>query len=239
MENQGGRAEPVRVSILTYLWREWVRPIGLLVLLVGSLRSAIADWNDVPTGSMKPTILVGERIAVNRLAYDLKVPFTTWHLAEWGAPERGDVVVLNSPADGIRLVKRVVGLPGETIEMRQNRLFINGAPVSYTEFPPATADALPMAEREGRVFALEHLGEHVHPVAGLPARDALRSFGPLTIPEGRYFVMGDSRDDSLDSRYFGTVARTAVLGRAEAVVASLDPDRGYAPRWNRWFTRLP
>ena len=100
-----------------------------MLVTVGSLRSTIANWNDVPTGSMRPTILEGERIFVNKVAYDLKIPFTSVRLFEWGNPQRGDIVVLYSPADGKRLVKRVVGLPGDRLALVQGRLLINGAPV--------------------------------------------------------------------------------------------------------------
>jgi len=99
-------------------WQREIRPLLILVLVLFSIRSSLADWNDVPSGSMQPTILVGDRIFVNKLAYDLKVPFTTWHLAEWSQPSRGDIVVFYSPRDGTRLVKRVVGLPGDTLELR-------------------------------------------------------------------------------------------------------------------------
>ena len=109
------------------LWQEWLRPLILVVAVMAPLRSAVADWNDVPTGSMKPTILEGDRVVVNKLAYDLKVPFTTWHLAQWDDPERGDIVVFWSPADGKRLVKRAVGIPGDKIELRDNMLVVNGA----------------------------------------------------------------------------------------------------------------
>src|SRR5438445_9053118 len=112
-------------------WRKEIRPLILLALVLLSIRSSLADWNDVPTGSMKPTILEGDRVYVNKLAYDLKVPFTTWHLAEWSHPQRGDIVVFFSPHDGKRLVKRVIGLPGDTIELRNNALVINGEPVTY------------------------------------------------------------------------------------------------------------
>ena len=116
-------------------WRNFVRhdakPLLITVLVLSAFRSAIADWNDVPTGSMKPTILEGDRVFVNKLAYDLKFPFTTWHLAQWDNPKRGDIVVFYSPLDGKRLVKRVVGLPGDRIELRNNRLLVNDAPVTY------------------------------------------------------------------------------------------------------------
>ena len=85
---------------LIWLWNEWIKSLLIVLVTVGGFRSAIADWNDVPSGSMKPTILEGDRIVVNKLAYDLKVPFTRWRLARWTSPQRGDIVVLFSPADG-------------------------------------------------------------------------------------------------------------------------------------------
>src|ERR1051325_485227 len=89
-------------------WHKEIRPLLILLFIGFSIRSSLADWNDVPTGSMKPTILEGDRVLVNKLAYDLKVPFTTWHIAEWSNPQRGDIVVFFSPHDGKRLVKRDV-----------------------------------------------------------------------------------------------------------------------------------
>ena len=93
----------------------WIFSLLVAVLIATSIKSAIADWNTVPTGSMKPTIVEGDRIFVNKLAYDLKVPYTTFHIAEWDNPKRGEIVVFYSPEDGKRLVKRVVGTPGDTI----------------------------------------------------------------------------------------------------------------------------
>ena len=109
----------------------WIFSLLVAVLIATSIKSAIADWNTVPTGSMKPTIVEGDRIFVNKLAYDLKVPYTTIHIAQWDNPKRGDVVVFYSPEDGKRLVKRVVGVPGDTILMRDSRLFINGKELAY------------------------------------------------------------------------------------------------------------
>src|SRR6266571_4011946 len=98
---------------LLKIWREY-RGFAVFIVLMVIFRSALADWNVVPTGSMKPTILEGDRVLVNKLAYDLKVPFTTWHIAQWDNPRRGDIVVFYSLKDGTRLVKRVIGLPGDT-----------------------------------------------------------------------------------------------------------------------------
>ncbi|MFM8469884.1 MAG: signal peptidase I [Limisphaerales bacterium] len=220
-------------------WVEWLKPCLLIVLVTTALRSALADWNDVPTGSMKPSILEGDRVWVNKLAYDLKVPYTTWHFAEWDNPARGEVVVFFSPANGQRLVKRVIGLPGDTIELRDNRLFLNGRAVDYTALDPTVVNAVPTAQQPRHDFASEQLPERKHPVMATPALPALRSFGPATIPSDHYFMLGDNRDNSLDSRYFGPVPRGQIVGRATAVALSFDRERWFAPRWERWFTAMP
>ncbi len=219
-------------------WRNEIRPLLVLALILFSIRSSLADWNDVPTGSMRPTILEGDRVFVNKLAYDFKVPFTTWHIAEWSNPQRGDIVVFFSPHDGQRLVKRVVGLPGDTIELRHNALVINGRPVKYQPIAEELLRDLTPADRAGRVFASEHLPGQTHAVAGNSAVPAMRSFGPLPVPVGQYFMMGDNRDDSFDSRYWGTVERKQIVGRATAVVMSLDKKNYWLPRWQRFFTSL-
>jgi len=210
-----------------------------MLLVVCALRSSLADWNDVPTGSMKPTVLEGDRVWVNKLAYDLKVPFTTWRLAQWQDPQRGDIVVFFSPADEKRLVKRVVGLPGDTVAMRNNRLFINGDPVAYEPLDRTVIDEIALSEQPSHQFAHEQLAEHLHPVMVTPQKPALRSFEPVPVPPGHYFLMGDNRDDSFDSRYFGFVERKRIIGRATAVVMSLDRNHHYLPRWHRFFTGLP
>ncbi len=225
-------------SRLRQWWRQEIRSLLLVVFIVFAVRSSLADWNDVPTGSMKPTILEGDRIWVNKLAYDLKVPFTTWHIAEWGNPQRGDIAVFYSPHDGKRLVKRVVGLPGDLIELRNNTLVINGEPVEYQPVAEEIVQSLSPADRAGRVFATEILSGHPHVVAGHPATPALRSFPPQRVPDGNYFMMGDNRDDSFDSRYWGTVARKQIVGRATTVVVSLDLQNHRRPRWARSFTSL-
>jgi signal peptidase I len=219
-------------------WRQEIRPLLVLALVLFSIRSSLADWNDVPTGSMKPTILEGDRIYVNKLAYDLKVPFTTWHLAEWSNPHRGDIVVFFSPKDGKRLVKRVIGLPGDTVELQNERLVINGQPVEYDSPDQSIGAQLSPAERGRSVFATEKLPVAPHAVMAINGVPAMRSFGPVQIPEGRYFMMGDNRDDSFDSRYFGTVARGQIVGRATSVVLSLNKENYWLPRWNRSFSSL-
>jgi len=219
-------------------WRQEIRPLLILALILFSIRSSFADWNDVPSGSMEPTILIGDRIFVDKLAYDLKVPFTTWHLAQWSNPQRGDIVVFFSPYDGTRLVKRVVGLPGDTVELRTDQLIINGQPVQYAPLPAGISDQLPQAERERCLFATEELPTHSHAVMAIPSVLAKRNFGPVRVPAGHYFMMGDNRDNSFDSRYFGPVARNQIVGKATAVVMSLDHNGYWLPREHRFFRPL-
>jgi len=221
-----------------HYWRQEIRPILVMALVLFSIRSSLADWNDVPTGSMKPTILEGDRVFVNKLAYDLKVPFTTWHLAEWGNPQRGDIVVFYSPKDETRLVKRVVGLPGDVIELRDEQLIINGKPVENTPAGAGIAEQLSADEQLQSQFATEQLPTHTHAVMAIPSLPAKRTFGPVQVPAGQYFMMGDNRDNSFDSRFFGTVERKRIVGKATDVVLSLDKTEGWLPRSGRFFKPL-
>src|SRR5215813_10944376 len=219
-------------------WREYARPFLFVVIVLTAFRSSVADWNDVPTGSMRPTIIEGDRIFVNKLAYDLKVPFTTWHIAQWDNPHRGDIVVFFSPYDGQRLVKRVIGLPGDIIELRDNSLVINGEPVKYQPIEQELLRDLSQTERSKGLFASEQLPGLSHVVAAKPNVRSLRSFAPYTVPQGHYFVMGDNRDDSFDSRYWGAVARDRIVGRATTVVLSFDRQHFWQPRWHRFLSSL-
>jgi signal peptidase I len=220
------------------LWREWIRPLALPLLLVASAKSALADINYVPTGSMKPTIVEGEVVFINKLAYDLRVPFTFARMARWSEPERGDIVVCFSPADGMRLVKRVIALPGDTVELKHGSLLLNGIPQVYSPLSAAAGAALNPAERDGAVFARETVGARSHAVMGLPGVAAVREFRPIQVPTGSYFVLGDNRDNSLDSRFFGFVPRREIIGEAKGIFVSADLDRWLRPRFARFFTAL-
>lgn len=225
-------------SRVRHWWRSELRPILVITLVVFSLRSSLADWNDVPSGSMKPTILEGDRVLVNKLAYDLKVPFTTWHLLEWANPQRGDIVVFYSPYDGTRLVKRVIGLPGDTVELRNDSLILNGQSANYTSLNNSSFPYLPTTEKERFLFATEQLSGCTHAIAVCPTVAARRDFGPVTVPAGQFFMMGDNRDDSFDSRYYGAVDRKRILGRSTMAVLSFDRTHFYRPRWHRFLTPL-
>ena len=219
------------------VWKEWVRPLLVLALVLGSFRSAVADWNDVPSRSMEPTILPGDRIFVNKLAYDLKLPFTTWRLARWSDPQRGDIVVLWSPYDGKRLVKRVVAVPGDRIEAHEQRLSINGKPAQYAPLSDEARLQGDLAGVAAGVMAVETVDGKSHSVMADSLEGVGASFGPVTVPEGKYFLMGDHRDDSFDSRFWGLADRDRIVGRASAVALSFD-FQGLRPRWRRFFSRL-
>ena len=221
-----------------HILREWVKPFAIVLAIFLPFRSSIADWNDVPTGSMMPTILEGDRIFVNKLAYGLRVPFTHVWVARWDAPARGEIVVCRSPADGIRLVKRIVAVPGDTIELRGGRLYINAEPADYAPLDQNTIDQF---DRPGppREFASETVDGVTHAVMATPSVRAIRSFGPMTLEDGEYFAMGDNRDLSKDSRVFGPIAESEIVGRSGTVVISLDRDNYYCPRFDRFFRDLP
>jgi signal peptidase I len=226
------------LGLAARFWRSWGRPILTAVIVVGSFKSSVADWYDVPTGSMKPTIIEGDRIAVNKLAYDLKVPFAGWQVVRWGGPDRGDVVVCYSPEGGTRLVKRVIGLPGDRIEMQDNQLIINGQPAVYGPLAADIVGQIDAAEQAQHRFVSERIGNRSHAVMATPGVPARRFIAPLTVPDGHYLVLGDNRDLSRDSRWFGFIARDQIAGRAFGTAFSLDADRWHLPRWHRFLRGL-
>ena len=215
-------------SGLLRAWREY-RGFAVFVVLMAIFRSALADWNVVPTGSMKPTIIEGDRILVNKLAYDFKVPLTHISLYKFADPARGDIVVFDSRAANTRLVKRVIGLPGDTVEMRDNRLTINGIAARYSGVEYG-ADA---------TFEIESYLNMSHRIelAGTGG-SRVGTFGPVTVPEDRYLVLGDNRDNSADSRFYGFIPRDEIIGNAKTVVLSLNYDDYYIPRTDRFFRPL-
>lgn len=224
----------------TQAWRSTLRRTlkanrGFLVfmLCLGVFRTAVADWNPIPSGSMRPTLLEGDVVFVNRLAYDLKLPLTDVVLAPLGEPRRGDVVTFSSPADGTRLIKRIVALPGDRVAMRDERLSINGEWASYGA---AQAVIEPSADGIGRdgLRLTEQVAGHTRRVQWLPEVLARRDFAEVTVPAGQVLVLGDNRDDSADSRYLGFIPREKLIGRAERVLVSLDYREHIGPRWSRW-----
>ncbi|WP_201316235.1 signal peptidase I [Dyella sp. EPa41] len=220
------------------LVRLLARNKGFIVFMLGMLvfRSAIADWNVVPTGSMQPTIRIGDRILVDKAAYDVRLPFTHVSLAHLADPQRGDIVVLDSSAAGERLVKRVIGVPGDTVALRQNQLYVNGHHASYR---PIKVAGIRDDREDPALYAVEDVGTLHHAVRwSVAAQGHSSDFGPVTVPAGQYLLLGDNRDNSADSRYFGFFPRTEITGRATRVVVSLDPGDRYLPRSDRWGVTL-
>lgn len=206
---------------------------GFIALMLGMLffRSAIADWYVVPSSSMYPTLVIGDHVFANRLAYDVKMPFTDLILKHNADPVRGDIVTFTSPADGIRLVKRLVAVPGDVVEMRDEKLIINHVALTY-EAVNAKVALTPDYSGQQVVWNENLLGRP-HDIIQMPERRSIRSFGPVTVPEGQFLMLGDNRDNSEDSRYIGFVKRELITGKVERVLYSLDAQNYYLPRMNR------
>ena len=204
------------------LWQD-NRSLLLFLVLMFCFRSAIADWNDVPSGSMKPTLIEGDRIGLNKMAYDLRIPFTHISLYKIADPARGEIAVFDSKVAGKRLVKRVIGVPGDTVAMHDNHLVINGKTIQYTA-------------KNGDW--LEQLPEKSHIVRLDPNAKTYANFDAVTVPEGQYLMLGDNRDNSADSRVIGFVPRSEFVGRSRSVVMSLNYDEYLLPRSERFFHSL-
>ena len=213
---------------------------GFLLFLFAMIvvRSAVADWYGVPSGSMYPTLMIGDRILANRLAYDVKIPFTDVIVTHLADPKRGDIVTFTSPQDGVRLVKRLVGLPGDVIEMRGEELIINGVKASYGAANGTVAMHLAPDYAGEQLMLTEQILGSRRPIIVMPQRMALRTFGPVTVPPGQYLMLGDNRDNSRDSRYIGFVKRELITGQVTRVAFSLDTEKFYLPRIDRFGAPL-
>jgi signal peptidase I len=219
--------------------KNWLRAnkgVVVFLFLFGILRSAVADWSPIPSGSMHPNLLEGDVVLINRLAYNLKVPLTDVVLARLGEPRRGDVVIFNSPRDGTRLIKRLVAVPGDVVEMRDERLIINGQEARY---------ALLDRTLEPVGGGLEHALRLTETMSGkprqiqiLPQVEAARNFGPVTVARDQFLMLGDNRDNSADSRFIGMVPRQLLVGRAERVLVSADYQGNWMPRTERFGLSL-
>jgi signal peptidase I len=218
-------------------WMRLNRGFLAFLLLLGLFRTAVADWNPIPSGSMHPNILEGDVVLVYRLAYDLKVPLTDQVIAPLGNPQRGDIVTFTSPKDGVRLIKRIVALPGDRVAMHHKQLTINGEPASYeglaVKAEPNELDApwkayLLEEQLAGKKRTIQWLD-------GVVARD---NFESLTVPDGQYLMLGDNRDNSADSRYIGLVPRHLLIGKAIRVLLSVDILDTWLPRLERFGLAL-
>jgi signal peptidase I len=194
--------------------REYVEAILLAIVIAFFIRTFVIQAYKIPSGSMKPTLLIGDHILVSKFNYGIKLPFIRSTLIPVGTPKRGDIVVFIYPEDRSKdFIKRVIGLSGDTIEVRDKKVFVNGQP---------------MNDPHG-----VHSDSLVIPGAVQP-RD---NFGPVKVPEGSLFVMGDNRDESYDSRFWGFVDLKDVLGKALIIYWSWNQEE-YGVRWGRIGTIL-
>ncbi len=202
--------------------RQYVESIGTVVFVALCLRSFVVEAYQIPSGSMIPTLQVGDHIFVNKLIYGVRIPFTEIKLGtHFREPRRGEIIVFTHPVGHDEdLIKRVVAVGGDEVELRDNVVYVNGQPTArrdegashYFDFDETTNR---WVERDGEAF-----GQRIGPAAFTTLQDPAlppHRFGPVRVPEGKLFVMGDNRDNSSDSRYWGFVPLNLVRGRAMVV----------------------
>lgn len=214
---------------------DWAKSITIAFLLFLVIRASVVEAFKIPTSSMEGTLLVGDFLLVNKAVYGARVPGTAIALPAFDEPERGDVIVFHPPHEPDKnYVKRVVGVATDTLEMRDKKLFLNGSPVyePYAQYVDGRGDAVhpDMEWQSHHLIAARPREYH-------PTRD---NWGPIVVPQGRFFVLGDNRDNSEDSRYWGFVSRDEIRGRPWFVYYSYQPSAGKAASWLssvRW-TRL-
>lgn len=201
-------------------------PVLLFVLVI---RSFIFEPFRIPSGSMMPTLLQGDYIFVKKYSFGLRLPVLDKKIIETGEPERGDVVVFRLPSEpSINYIKRVIGLPGDEIVYEEHRLTVNGELIAVTR----DAD-LPIASAAATY--VEQLGDRKHAILVTNPRNAMRD-GRFTVPDGHYFMMGDNRDNSRDSRFIGAIPETHLVG--EAVRVWMHMDGLEWPDWTRIGTKI-
>jgi signal peptidase I len=220
--------------------KNWIRAnkgFVLFLCLFGIFRTAVADWNPIPSASMRPNLLEGDVVFVNRLAFNLKVPLTNIVVGRLGEPRRGDIVTFFSPKDGTRMIKRLIALPGDTVEMRDERLVINGKAADYAVLETAQETIAQVGVLPAQRYS-ETVDGQRRRIQLLPGINAARNFAAVVVPPEHYLMLGDNRDNSADSRYFGFVPRALLIGRAERVLVSADIKGNWLPRTERFGMQL-
>ena len=202
--------------------REWVRFALLTLLLFFVIRVLALEAFSIPTSSMENTMMIGDFLLVNKVLYGAEVPGTQLRFPAFRDPHRGDVVVFRPPHDpGRTYVKRVVGIPGDTLEMKAKVLYLNGVPQeeSFARHIDRRGDAV----HPGMSWQSDHLVAARPRDHYSPSRD---TWGPLVVPSGEYFMLGDNRDNSEDSRYWGFIGRDAIMGQPWRIYVSLEREEG-------------
>ena len=197
---------------------EWVKTLGLTIVLLVVIRTFFVQTFVITSGSMEDTLLVGDFLMVNRVALGTRIPLTERRTPGYSEPRRGEVLIFD-PAheDRMKLVKRLVGMPGDTLEMRDKHLYVNGElqEEPWVKWLDPTGDD----EHPWMMWQRDHVIGDVDPNGYRPTRD---NWGPLEIPQGYYFMLGDNRDFSLDSRYWGLIERWRIEGKAMFFYYSYD-----------------
>jgi signal peptidase I len=216
---------------LRWVW-EWVKSLQIAILLFLFVRAFLVEAFKIPSGSMEKTLLVGDFLLVNKMVYGAEVPFTGKHLPAIRHPQRGDVIVFQWPVDPSKnFVKRLVGIPGDTLMMSEGDLYVNGKRQAERYVSHSEPEADPTnAEFEWQKKYLVKTAE-----AASSAPPSRNNWGPLVVPKDEYFVLGDNRDNSLDSRYWQFVPDSLIRGRPMFVYYSYDPDS--LDRMS-WLTRI-
>ncbi|MFA7095056.1 MAG: signal peptidase I [Gammaproteobacteria bacterium] len=209
---------------------EYSRSFFPIIMLVLVLRSFVVEPFRIPSGSMMPTLLIGDFILVNKFAYGLRLPVINTKIVDLGEPQRGDVVVFRYPKEpAIDYIKRVIGLPGDHVAYYDKMLYINGKPIQQE--PVGIYTGVGSGEvMTGASLRLEELGAAEHRILVQPGTRGVE--GEFVVPEGHYFVMGDNRDNSNDSRYWGPVPEENLVGKAFFIWLNWDSANG-GVGWNR------
>jgi signal peptidase I len=210
------------------LFLEWAKSFTIAIVLFLFVRAFLVEAFKIPSGSMERTLLVGDFLLVNKMAYGAEVPFTGKHLPGTRVPQRGDIIVFQWPKDRSKnFVKRLVGVPGDTLSMRDGVLFVNGAQQRENYVTHTEPDIDPSGEdfrwQRKYLVATAEAATAVHP--------SRNNWGPLVVPPENYFALGDNRDNSLDSRYWGFVPDSLLRGRPLFVYYSYAPDTADRFSW--------
>ena len=213
-------------------YKEWIEPFLIAAVVALFIRQFVVEAFKIPSGSMIPTLTIGDHLLVNKFVYGPRIPFTDTRFFSGREPKRGDIIVFKYPENEDKnYIKRVIGLPGDKIEVRDGILLINDRAVPIKPVRGAQPD--PDAARSYLGLAqefLEDLGPVTHRIQYLQDQSG-KSYGPVTVPVEKVFVMGDNRDNSQDSRVWGFVQFNKILGKALIIYWSWDGEEG---RWLRW-----